>query len=90
MDQVLADTLSANLKSARTAEEVQRAMTLAVIALVDCQRKTADRVKELVLAKDAADVRRAAVVWVGRAMCGFAAAGGFAGLVKLFKCVGWL
>lgn len=50
MDQVLADTLTANLKTAKTPEEVAKAQTLAMIALVDCQRKTAERVKFLVKA----------------------------------------
>ena len=45
MDQVLADTLTANLKSAHTAEERTNALTLAMIALVDCQCKTGMRVK---------------------------------------------
>lgn len=48
MDQVLADTLKANLKSAKSPDEVQKAMTLAMVALVDCQCKTSGRVKWLV------------------------------------------
>lgn len=42
-----ANTLIAHLKSAKTPEEISAAHTLALIAVVDCQRKTADRVKEL-------------------------------------------
>lgn len=45
MDQTLADTLTANLKSAKTEEERSRAQTLAMIAMVDCQCKTGARVK---------------------------------------------
>ena len=47
MDQVLKDTLTANLKAAKTPEERDRALTLAMIALCDCQYKTALRVKAL-------------------------------------------
>ena len=48
MDSVLADTLTANLKSAATPEAKAEAQTLALIALVDCQHKTSVRVKQLV------------------------------------------
>lgn len=47
MDSVLADTLKANLKAAKTPEAKSDALTLAMIALVDCQQKTAMRVKAL-------------------------------------------
>lgn len=47
MDQVLADTLTANLKHATTTEAKIDALVLADIALVDCQRKTSERVKTL-------------------------------------------
>lgn len=47
MDEVLKNTLTANLKAAKTAEERERASTLALIALCDCQYKTAQRVKAL-------------------------------------------
>ena len=45
MDKTLADTLKANLKSAKTPEARTDAMTLAMIAMVDCQQKTGARVK---------------------------------------------
>ena len=83
MDQVLADTLTANLKSAKTDEELHKALTLAMIALVDCQRKTADRVKDLHRARER-------VAWLVRAVQGFAAAGGFAVIIKLMKVWGML
>jgi len=83
MDQVLADTLTANLKSAKTDDERGRALTLAMIALVDCQRKTADRVKELHASKER-------VLWLGRVAWGFAAGGGFAVLAKGLKAMGFI
>jgi len=45
MDKTLADTLTANLKNAKTPEARTDAMTLAMIAMVDCQCKTGMRVK---------------------------------------------
>ena len=83
MDQVLADTLTANLKAAKTDEERMSALTLAMIAIVDCQRKTADRVKDLHAARER-------VLWLGRIVQGFVAAGGFALIVKLMKLWGAL
>jgi hypothetical protein len=47
MDEVLKNTLTANLKAAKSPEERERAFTLAMIALCDCQYKTAQRVKSL-------------------------------------------
>ena len=47
MDSVLANTLKANLKAAKTPEAKSDALTLAMIAMVDCQQKTAERVKVL-------------------------------------------
>ena len=83
MDQVLADTLTANLKAAKTTEEQTGALTLAMIAMVDCQRKTADRVKDLHAARDR-------MLWLGRAVWGFAAGGGFTLLVKVLKSMGMM
>ena len=80
---MLADTLTANLKAAKTPEAQTGALTLAMIAMVDCQRKTADRVKDLHAAKDR-------VLWVGRAIWGLAAGGGFTVLVKALKVMGVL
>lgn len=48
MDSVLADTLKANLKNAETEEAKLDAVILAMIAVVDCQLKTADRVKTVI------------------------------------------
>jgi len=45
MDKTLADTLKANLKNAKTPEARTDAMTLAIIAMVDCNYKTGARVK---------------------------------------------
>ena len=47
MDEVLSDTLKANLKSAKTPEAKLDAVVLAMVSLVDCQHKTSKRVKWL-------------------------------------------
>ena len=83
MEQVLADTLTANLKSANTQEAKQDALVLAMIAVVDCQLKTASRVKTMW-------EERNRFAWAGRVVWGFATAGGFVLLVKWMKMVGAL
>ena len=45
MDKVLVDTLKADLKSAKTDEETRQAMTLSMIAMIDCQFRTGQRMK---------------------------------------------
>lgn len=90
MDDVLADTLTANLKSADTDAERMHAITLALIALVDCQRKTAERVKRLVKYEDAKAERITGAKWALRVVWGFGAGGGFAILVKGMKLMGVL
>jgi hypothetical protein len=47
MDEVLAKTLKANLKAAKTPETKLDAVVLAMISVVDCQHRTAARVKWL-------------------------------------------
>lgn len=83
MDQVLADTLTANLKAAHTPDEKQNALVLAMIAVVDCQLKTASRVKTMW-------EERGRAMWLGRVVWGFSAAGGFVAMVKLMKVMGVL
>lgn len=83
MDQVLADTLTANLKSAHTPEAKQDALILAMIAVVDCQLKTASRVKTMW-------EERGRMAWAGRIVCGIVSAIGFAGIVKIMKVMGAL
>ena len=83
MDQVLADTLTANLKAAHTPEAKQDALILAMIAVVDCQLKTASRVKTMW-------EERGRFAWAGRAVWGFATAGGFAFIIKVMKVMGAL
>lgn len=50
MDRVLSDTLKANLKKADTVESKLDAIILSMIAVVDCQFRTAQRVKRQAVA----------------------------------------
>lgn len=83
MDQVLADTLTANLKAARTPESKMDAVILALIALVDCQLKTAQRVKTMW-------DDRGKVAWGIKIFNVVATSGGFAAIVKIMKVMGVL
>lgn len=69
MDSVLADTLKANLKTATTNEGKLDALVLAMIAVVDCQLKTADRVKSIIEEREREKERRngfiAAIAGIG-------------------------
>jgi hypothetical protein len=58
MDNVLADTLKANLKNAATEDAKLDALVLAMIAVVDCQLKTAERVKAIVEEREREKERR--------------------------------
>lgn len=83
MDQVLANTLTANLKAANTPEAKMEALRLSMIALVECQLKTSQRVKTMW-------EERGRAMWLGRVVWGFSAAGGFVAMVKLMKVMGVL
>lgn len=83
MDQVLANTLTANLKAANTPEAKMEALRLSMIALVECQLKTSQRVKTMW-------EERGRALWLGRVVWGFSAAGGFVVLVKVMKVLGVL
>lgn len=81
MDQVLKDTLTANLKAAKTADAKLDALVLSEIAVIDCQHKTSNRVKELV--ED-----RGKRKYLGQVIQGGVASGGFILLAKILKSIG--
>lgn len=88
MDSVLADTLTANLKSASTPEAKAEAQTLALIALVDCQHKTSDRVKKLIAEKEAENNRRVGAKIALGAVIGIMSVVGPAVAIKICKVIG--
>ncbi len=73
----------ADAEDARDQERISRAMSRAMLALIDCQRKTAERVKELCSAREAAKnrVKGAALLWDALKL--LAATGGGAAVLKL-------
>lgn len=79
MDSVLANTLKANLQNATTQDAKLDALILAMIAVTDCQLKTADRVKAIVEEREREKERRN----------GFLAAVGIIGSV-IGAAVSWL
>lgn len=81
MDQVLKDTLTANLKAAKTADAKLDALVLSEIAVIDCQHKTSNRVKELV-------EERGRRKWLAQLIQAGATSGGFVVLVKILKTLG--
>lgn len=81
MDETLAETLTANLKHAKTQEAKTDALVLAMIALVDASLKDSAMVRTMW--ED-----RGRAMWIGRAVYGFATAGGLAVIIKCMKCAG--
>lgn len=79
------------IENAACRESAVQTVTLHYLcALTDCQRKTSERVKELVSEREVRIKHLQAVNWIGRAVMGFAAAGGFTLMVKLMKVAGVL
>lgn len=72
-----ARTLTQNIEEAKTNDERDHAVALAIVALVDCQSKTADRVK-LVLK----------IAYGVAGFCVLYSIGGSELVVKLLKLVG--
>lgn len=66
---------------ARRAEATTMVHSHILIALVDCQRKTSDRVKELYSDRERKQ-------WLRKCVSGFAAAGGFTLLMFVLKKLG--
>lgn len=66
MDDVLAMTLKQNLQMSTTKAEKENAMTMAMIAMVDCQKKTADRVKTLVNNQQATKNKQEGAKWAAK------------------------
>lgn len=90
MDQVLADTLTANLKHASTPEAKLDALVLADIALVDCQRKTSERVKSLCFERQSVKDKFTGGKIVLWCIVGFANSGMLVLAIKFCKVVGIL
>lgn len=88
MDNVLADTLKAGLKSAQTIEQKVDALVLAEIAVVDCQNKTSTRVKELVAKDKERENKIAGAKLMAGIIKGLCAVGGPAAAIYICKIAG--
>ena len=87
MTKELQDFLTNQLDTAATPEEVDRAMVGAMKALIDCQRKTAERVKEMVIERDREKSRKEGAKWLWGVLTTIAASGGGALVLKLLQTI---
>ena len=77
--------LNAQLSVAATPEEISRALVSSMKALIDCQRKTAERVKEMRVERDRETQRREGAKWLWGVLSSLASAGGGAVILKLLS-----
>lgn len=80
------DLLAAEITAAEDAHDqdrMSRAMSRAMLALIDCQRKTAERVKDLCAAREAAKNRAKGAALLWDALKLVATAGGGAAILRL-------
>lgn len=85
MTSEMQELLNAQLDGAQTGEEVDRALVSSMKALIDCQRKTAGRVKELAIERDREKQRREGAKWLWGVLATTAAAGGGSLILKLLS-----
>ena len=84
MTKEMRDMLVNQLETARSPEEVDRAMVGGMKAMVDCQYKTSERVKGLVIEADRHKARIEGAKWLWGILAAVAASGGGAIILKLF------
>ena len=77
------DLLTRQLDNAQTHDEIDKALVASMKSLVDCQCKTAERVKELRIEADRSKQRREGAKWLWGVLATFAASGGGAIILKL-------
>lgn len=87
MTQELQEYLTDQLDSASTPEQIDRAMVGAMKALIDCQRKTAERVKEMVIERDREKQRREGAKWMVGTLTTILSTGGAGAVLAVLK---WL
>lgn len=86
----LQESLRRELEAALEAgddKRLNRAHSNILIALIDCQRKTADRVKALMVEADRKKARIEGVKWLWGILAALAASGGGALILKLLQTV---
>lgn len=66
-------------------KRIDKAHSNILLALIDCQRKTADRVKQLVIDKDRAEQRMAGAKWIWGVLAAITSSGGGALILWALK-----
>lgn len=87
MTKEMRDMLVDQLDTAKTPDEVDRAMVGGMKAMIDCQYKTSERVKGLVIKEDRKEARWEGVKWLWGILGGLAASGGGAIVLKILSNV---
>jgi hypothetical protein len=77
--------LTQQLASATTHEETDRALVNSITALIDCQRKTADRVKAIMIERDREKQRREGAKWLWGVLATLSSTGGGALILAALK-----
>ena len=85
MTKEMRDMLVDNLDKAQTPEEVDRAMCGGMKAMIDCQYKTSERVKDIVIERDREKSRREGAKWLWGLLASVASAGGGALILSMLK-----
>ena len=85
MTEEMQDYLTKQLTSATTHEETDRALVNSMTALIDCQRKTADRVKSIMIERDREKSRREGAKWLWGTAAAVAASGGGSLILSALK-----
>lgn len=85
MTKEMRDLLVDQLDKAKTDEEVDRAMVGGMKAMIDCQYKTSERVKDLVIDRDREKSRKEGAKWLWGILSAIAASGGGAVILKLLS-----
>ena len=83
MTKEMRDLLVDQLDKAKTDEEVDRAMVGGMKAMIDCQYKTSERVKDLVIDRDREKSRREGAKWLWGVLAMLASSGGGALILRL-------
>ena len=85
MTKEMRDMLVDNLDKAETPSEVDRAMVGGMKAMIDCQYKTSERVKDLVIDRDREKSRKEGAKWLWGILSAVAASGGGALILKMLS-----
>lgn len=83
MSPEMKELLTSQLDTAQTRDEIDRALVSSMKSLVDCQCKTAERVKELRIEADRRKARLDGAKWLWGVLAMLASSGGGALILRL-------